>query len=47
MQDCIKKITKAERAESTAQVVEHLLSKCKALNSNLEGPPPPKLRKII
>jgi hypothetical protein len=32
--DPIRKIMKAKRSGSVAQVVEHLLSKCKALNSN-------------
>jgi hypothetical protein len=30
----LQKITKAKRARDVAQVVKHLSSKCKALNSN-------------
>jgi hypothetical protein len=33
-QDPISKITRAKRADGMTKVVEHLPSKCKALNSN-------------
>jgi hypothetical protein len=34
----ISKITRAKRAEGVAQMVEHLLCKCKVLSSNLNTP---------
>jgi hypothetical protein len=42
MQESIQRITKAKRDRNMAEVVEHLLSKLKALNSNPNTPTPQK-----